>query len=147
MSYALQIPQEYGYVLTVAASSLFINTYHFYLTGTARRACGLAYPIPYATQEQADKDPKAYKFNVAQRAHANYTENLTPFLVALLISGLRYPNVSAGLGAAWVIGRFWYAFGYVSQGPKGRIPGFAISSLSDLALKVMGLVTGYKMIV
>ncbi|KAI1487540.1 MAPEG family protein [Biscogniauxia mediterranea] len=146
MSYALQVPAEYGYVLTVAASSLFINTYHFFLSANARKHSGIAYPTPYATKEQADKDPKAYKFNLAQRAHGNYTENLAPFLTALLISGLHFPQASAGLGAAWVFARFWYAAGYTGSGPQGRLPGFVISALSDLALKVLALMTGVKMI-
>ncbi|KAL7625601.1 hypothetical protein AAE478_004821 [Parahypoxylon ruwenzoriense] len=145
-SYALQVPSEYGYVLTVAASSLFINTFHFVLTGTARRKSGLAYPIPYASQEQAAKDPNAYAFNCAQRAHSNYTENLTPFLGALLISGLYYPTASAALGAAWVFGRVWYAAGYTASGPKGRTKGFTVSAASDLALKIMAIVAGIKML-
>lgn len=45
---------------------------------------------------------------------------LTPFLGALLISGLKYPIPSAGLGAGWVVSRIIYASGYTSFGPKGR---------------------------
>ncbi|KAI0834209.1 membrane-associated proteins in eicosanoid and glutathione metabolism [Hypoxylon sp. FL0890] len=146
VSYALQVPGEYGYVLTVAASSLFVNTLHFFLTAKARKASGLAYPIPYASQEQAEKDPKAYAFNCAQRAHSNYTENLTPFLGALLISGLRFPTASAALGAAWVLGRFWYALGYTSSGPQGRLKGFTLSILADLSLKVMAVIASVKLL-
>ncbi|KAI0377408.1 membrane-associated proteins in eicosanoid and glutathione metabolism [Hypomontagnella monticulosa] len=145
-SYALQVPSEYGYVLTVAASSLFVNTFHFFLTARARAASGLKYPIPYASQEQAAKDPKAYAFNCAQRAHSNYTENLTPFLGALLISGLYYPTASFYLGASWVVGRVWYALGYTSFGPPGRLGGFLLSITSALALKVMAVMTGLKMV-
>ncbi|RYC54250.1 hypothetical protein CHU98_g11964 [Xylaria longipes] len=75
MSFVFEVPKEYGYVLAVATSTLFINTYHKLLSSVARKASGLKYPIPYATQEQADKDPKAFKFNLAQRAHANFGEN------------------------------------------------------------------------
>lgn len=57
----------------------------------------------------------------AQRAHNNFTENLTPFLGALLISGLRYPVYAAGLGALWSTGRVLFALGYTSGGPQGRI--------------------------
>ncbi|KAI1098540.1 membrane-associated proteins in eicosanoid and glutathione metabolism [Jackrogersella minutella] len=145
MSYALQVPSEYGYVLTVAASSIFINTLHVVLTVKARKASGLTYPTPYASKELADKDPKAYAFNCAQRAHANYTENLTPFLGALLISGLYYPTAAGAAGAAWVVGRFWYAIGYASNGPQGRTKGFALSSISDLALKVMAVIASVKL--
>jgi glutathione S-transferase len=137
---------KHSYVLTVASASLFINTYHFWLSAKARGASGIKYPVPYATVEQAEKDPKAYTFNCAQRAHGNFVENFTPFLGALLISGLRFPAASASLGAIWVAGRVWYATGYVSQGPKGRSGGFLISALSDLVLKGFALWTGIQMV-
>ncbi|OTB14056.1 hypothetical protein K445DRAFT_319590 [Daldinia sp. EC12] len=145
-SYALQVPSEYGYVLTVAASSLFVNTFHFLLTVKARNQSGLRYPIPYASQEQAEKDPKAYLFNCAQRAQANFIEHQPSFLTALLISGLWFPTASAALGAGWVLGRTWYAAGYTSSGPPGRTKGFYISFLCDTALKIMAVIAGVKLL-
>lgn len=50
----------------MASASFFVNLYHFALTGKARKASGLKYPIPYATVEQAAKDPAAHKFNCCQ---------------------------------------------------------------------------------
>ncbi|KAI1849494.1 hypothetical protein JX265_012745 [Neoarthrinium moseri] len=146
MPFSLQLPSEYGYVLTVASASFFVNTYHFVLSARARTGSGLKYPIPYATEEQAAKDPKAFKFNCAQRAHGNFVENVTPFLGALLIAGLRFPTASAACGAAWVLGRVWYAAGYTARGPAGRRGGFTISAFSDLALKVMAMWTGVQMV-
>lgn len=58
---------------------------------------------------------------LAQKAHANYVENQPSFLGALLISGLRFPEVSAAFGAAWVILRVVYVRGYVKSGPQGRM--------------------------
>lgn len=58
----------------------------------------------------------------AQRAHANFTENLSPFLVTLLGAGLRFPVPAAALGAAWLAARVVYTVGYTSsKGPKGRM--------------------------
>jgi len=57
----------------------------------------------------------------AQRAHANFTENLTPFLGALLVSGLQYPVFAASLGAVWTVARVLFALGYTSSGPQGRL--------------------------
>ncbi|KAK2728581.1 microsomal glutathione s-transferase [Colletotrichum kahawae] len=99
MPMMLQVPDEYGYVLLVAASTFFINTTHVLLTSKFRKASGLVYPVPYASNEAAEKDRKAYMFNCAQRAHANFTENQPSFLGALLISGLRFPVASAAVGA------------------------------------------------
>ena len=56
------------YTLVVAATSVLLNVYHFAKSGGARKAAQIPYPIPYATTEQAEKDPKAYAFNSAQRA-------------------------------------------------------------------------------
>lgn len=53
----------YSYVLLVAASTFFINTTHVLLTSKFRKASGLKYPVPYASNEQAQKDTKAYMFN------------------------------------------------------------------------------------
>ncbi|KAI0491259.1 membrane-associated proteins in eicosanoid and glutathione metabolism [Xylaria cf. heliscus] len=146
MSFVFEVPKEYGYVLAVATSTIFINTYHKLLTSAARKASGLKYPIPYATQEQADKDPKAYKFNLAQRAHGNFGENLTPFLVSLLVAGLRYPSQATWAGSAWVAGRFAYAYAYTSLGPNGRLPGYVISQLGKIALTVMAVMTCWDMV-
>lgn len=58
----------------------------------------------------------------AQRAHANFTENLTPFLATLFIAGLRFPCAAAGLGFGWLVSRVVYTIGYTSKnGPKGRV--------------------------
>lgn len=83
---------------------------------------GITYPNTYATPEQAAKDPAAYQLNCAQRAHANFTENLTPWMTLLLIAGLRFPVPAAGLGLSWLVSRVVYTVGYTSsRGPKGRI--------------------------
>ncbi|KAM0280287.1 hypothetical protein ACHAQH_004123 [Verticillium albo-atrum] len=122
MPLTIQLPDEFSYVLLVATSTFFINTQHVLLTSRFRKQSGLKYPIPYASNEQADKDRKAYMFNCAQRAHSNFTENHTSFLGALLVAGLRYPVAAAALGAGWTISRFVYALGYTSErGPEGRV--------------------------
>ncbi|KAI6783190.1 MAPEG family protein [Emericellopsis cladophorae] len=133
MPFTLQLPDEYG-------STFLLNTYHFYLTSTSRRASGVAYPAPYASDEQIAKNPKAFTFNCAQRAHANFIENQPSFLGALAISGLRFPMASAVLGATWAFGRLAYVIGYTSSaGPKGRVFGFLVSALSDNALRLMAM--------
>ncbi|KAI0396196.1 membrane-associated proteins in eicosanoid and glutathione metabolism [Xylariaceae sp. FL0594] len=146
MPFILEVPKEYGYVLAVATSSIFVNTYHKFATVFARRASGIQYPITYATQEQADKDPNAYRFNLAQRAHANFVENLTPFIVALLVAGVGYPVPATYAGAAWVAGRFAYAYGYVNKGPSGRRAGYYVSQLGKFALTTMAVLTSYRLV-
>ncbi|KAI1316782.1 MAPEG family protein [Xylariaceae sp. FL0255] len=142
----IQIPEGYGYILAAATSTALLHTYHLVLTSSARKASGIKYPTPYATEEQAAKDPKAYKFNVAQRAHANYTENLTPFLALLGVAGLAYPTQTAYLGWGWVISRFAYAFGYTTYGPPGRGIGFLGSELATLGLLYYAGLTSWNAI-
>ncbi|KAK0635504.1 hypothetical protein B0T17DRAFT_612360 [Bombardia bombarda] len=141
------IPQEYGYVLLAATSTFFVNSFHSITTSKYRKASGIKYPTAYASTEVAEKDPKAYRFNCAQRAHAHFTETLTPFLGALLIAGLRFPTVAAGLGAAWSTFRVIYVLGYTSsKGPAGRVAGSIASSLIDMALKLTATYTAFKLI-
>lgn len=59
----ITLPAEYGYVLMAATSSYFLNFYHGLVTINARKASGIGYPAPYAANEVADKDPKAFAFN------------------------------------------------------------------------------------
>ncbi|CEI65739.1 hypothetical protein FVEN_g7578 [Fusarium venenatum] len=141
MSLVLELPAEYGYVLVAATSTFFINTLHVVLTSKARKRSGLKYPIPYASNDLAEKDAEAYKFNCAQRSHANFTENQISFLGALLISGLRYPVASAVLGAGWAASRVFYAIGYSAGGPQGRMGGSIGSTLCDVSLKFMAAYT------
>lgn len=57
-----------SYTLAVVATTFLLNTFHMVKVVGARKAAKIPYPNPYATAEQAEKDPKAYAFNCAQRA-------------------------------------------------------------------------------
>ncbi len=48
------------------------------------------------------------------------------FLAMLVTSGLRHPVVSAAAGAAWVVGRVIYSYGYYTCNPKHRMPGVKV---------------------
>ena len=144
---AITLPTEYGYVLFAASTTFFVNTLHSFLTSRARKAAGIKYPTSYASVELAEKDHNAYLFNCAQRAHNNFTENLTPFLGALLISGLKYPTQAAMLGFTWSAARVIFAVGYTSKGPQGRMVGSIMGSLTDFLLKLTAAYTalGYAL--
>ncbi|KUI58877.1 Microsomal glutathione S-transferase 3 [Cytospora mali] len=142
----LEIPSDYGYVLLAAASSTFVNMWHSSRVSKFRYASGVAYPNAYASAEEAKEGTLAYRFNCAQRAHSNFTENLTPFLASLLIAGLRFPLVSAGLGFGWFVGRIMYTVGYVGSGPKGRVAGAIVHNLCNLALSFTGAYAAFTLI-
>lgn len=104
-------------------------------TSSLRVTQGIGYPNTYATDEQAKASPAAFQLNcgkscpplcthhswrirrltvfpwIAQRAHANFTENLTPFMATLLIAGTRYPVQAAVMGAGWLVSRIVYTAG------------------------------------
>ncbi|KAH6603343.1 mapeg family [Trichoderma cornu-damae] len=144
MPLTLVLPDTYGFVLAAATSTFFANFLHAQRTAKLRHASKVAYPNAYASHEQAEKDPAAYKFNCAQRAHANFVENQPSAVGALLIAGLNFPLASAILGAAWTFGRVLYLYGYTSSaGPKGRSSGAAVAGLADVALKFMAAYTSY----
>ncbi|KKY32973.1 putative microsomal glutathione s-transferase [Diaporthe ampelina] len=143
----LDISNDYGYVLLTAASTVFVNMWHATLTSKARKASGIGYPNAYATAEQARDSPAAYNLNCAQRAHANFTENLTPFMASLLISGTRYPVQSAVMGAGWLVSRIAYTAGYTSSnGPKGRLTGAIGHYLFGLSLALTACYTSVQMV-
>lgn len=42
-------------------------------------------------------------------------------MLTTLVAGLKYPQLAAGLGAAWIVCRVLYLYGYVYSGkPKGE---------------------------
>ncbi|KAI9155281.1 Microsomal glutathione S-transferase 3 [Paramyrothecium foliicola] len=139
MPFSLVVPDEYGYVLGVAASTALVNLYLSSNVMKHRKASGIKYPNMYASSEQAAKDPAVFKYNCAQRAHGNFLEAQASFLTGLLISGLRWPIPVATLGAGWIVSRILYAVGYTNNGPGGRVIASALSSLSSLALAVMAI--------
>lgn len=79
-------------------------------------------------------------FECAIRVQQNTLEQLIIFIPALwLFSFYISPLWGAGIGALWVVGRALYAWGYY-QAPEKRAPGFAIGSLSTMALLLGSLV-------
>ncbi|PIK43838.1 putative microsomal glutathione S-transferase 3 isoform X2, partial [Apostichopus japonicus] len=77
------LPKEYGYVLLVGSSSVFVMGWLAHQVSKARKKFDVQYPIMYS-----DDKPM---FNCVQRAHQNAVENQSLFLFNLLVSGLEYP--------------------------------------------------------
>jgi len=109
-----------------------------------RKAAGVPYPHAYASQEQiaAASTPSQkhalVTFNAAQRAHANFTENVTVVVVGGLIAGLEYPRAAAGIVLAWSVNRVLYSVGYTRDAGKGRYWG----GLSLILEKVVPFLAG-----
>jgi len=72
------------------------------------------------------------------RVQQNTLELLVMFIPALVIfSYWVRPDIGAGIGAIYLIGRFLYARSYISN-PAARGPGFALSILPTLILLIGG---------
>ena len=79
-------------------------------------------------------------FERANRVHVNTLEGLIVFIPAVVLFALYVSATwAAALGAAFVVGRALYAFGYYRAAEK-RGPGAAISGLVNGALVIGGLV-------
>jgi len=73
-------------------------------------------------------------FERAFRAHMNTLEQAVAFLPVLWLASI-YSNerIAAYLGYAWVIGRLWYIFGYVTHADK-RSWGFIVNAICFVVL-------------
>ncbi|KJY02158.1 hypothetical protein TI39_contig96g00001, partial [Zymoseptoria brevis] len=119
----------------------------------ARVTAGIKYPKAHAdTADMSSATPEQKQamhiFNCAQRAHGNFLENHPGVVMAMLISGLKWPVVTAGLGVTWIVGRIVYQIGYTSktaENGKGRLPGYILGAIPQLALYVMAAWTGISM--
>jgi uncharacterized MAPEG superfamily protein len=82
-------------------------------------------------------DPIFERYN---RVHQNTLESLVLFLPGITIYGTyANPDVAAGLGLIWIIGRFVYLRSYVKE-PGSRGPGFALTTLPSLFLLIGGAI-------
>ncbi|CAL9202825.1 unnamed protein product [Musa hybrid cultivar] len=128
MAAALGIPKEYGYVVLVLLSYIFLNFWMSFQVGKARKKYKVFYPTLYAIKSE-NKDAKL--FNCVQRGHQNSLEMMPVFFATLLVGGLQLPIIAAGLGAVYTVARFFYFKGYASGVPENRL---RIGGINFLAL-------------
>ncbi|KAJ4960723.1 hypothetical protein NE237_020633 [Protea cynaroides] len=124
------LPKEYGYVVLVFVLYSFFNGWMGFQVGKARKKYNVPYPTLYALESE---NKEAKLFNCVQRGHQNSIEYMPVFFVLLLLGGLLYPVISAGLGLVYIVGRYFYFSGYASGDPKnrkrGEFNGFALLGL------------------
>ncbi|MFN8901169.1 MAG: MAPEG family protein [Lysobacteraceae bacterium] len=77
-------------------------------------------------------------FERAFRVQMNTLEQAAMFLPALWVAALwGDPRWAAGFGAAWLLGRVWYAIAYLGAAER-RGGGFVVGLLALVALVVQG---------
>ncbi|KAJ2741689.1 hypothetical protein GGI20_005008 [Coemansia sp. BCRC 34301] len=65
-------------------------------------------------------DAESDEFSRFQKVHQAHVEYLPLAQSSVLLAGLFYPKLSAYAGAAYIVGRFIYSFGYIRAGPDAR---------------------------
>lgn len=117
-------------VSIVAALALLQYSVYVQKAGAARGSFGV--PAPTTTGNE--------DFERQLRVQSNTVEQLVIFLPMLFVfAHYVRPDVAAGLGAVFILGRSLYARAYVTD-PAKRGPGFLLTVISNLVLTVGGLV-------
>jgi len=117
-------------VAIVAALVLIEYMVIVWLTGQARGRYGVAAP---ATTGHPI-------FERWLRVQTNTVEQLVIFFPGLwLFSEHVSPNAAAGLGLVFLVGRAWFARGYVAD-PAKRGPGFILTFIPNTVLVLGGLI-------
>lgn len=119
--------------------ALIIMHVQCFLCGTsvagARRKYGVKYPDMgsgiYA-RKLNDKDWES--FNNYQRVHGNYLEDISLMSCISLVAGAFNPQWTSGLLVAYIVGRFFYGWGYIRSGASGRLAGVIILDLAKFAI-------------
>lgn len=111
-----------SYVLGISlVATPLLAMAHGLVTTSKRKAANCPYPNGYASAEEMKSNPAAYRFNCAQRAHAQFMENAPQTMMFMLVAGIMYPNATTALGVAWLACRVLYMYGYVfSDKEKGN---------------------------
>ncbi|PGH23662.1 hypothetical protein AJ80_02268 [Polytolypa hystricis UAMH7299] len=147
--FSFTVPENYGNVLAIALGAIpLLSFIHGSVTAGQRKPAQVPYPHTYATVEQCKANPAAERFNCAQRAHANFLENMPQTIGTMLVAGLRFPTATTLLGLGWVASRVLFMYGYVYSGkPNGA--GRYIGSgfwLCQGALWALGLAVAWPMV-
>lgn len=80
-----------------------------------------------------------YLFQCAQRSHYQLIEWIASVLIFLLISGIFFPLYASYGGVAWIVGRELYTYGYMNNGPSGRMIGATLADIAALVLFGFGV--------
>ena len=56
-----------------------------------------------------------------QRGHQNSLEVMPMFFMLMILGGLKHPYISAGLGALYIVSRYFYFTGYATGDPQNRL--------------------------
>ncbi|XP_022294415.2 glutathione S-transferase 3, mitochondrial-like [Crassostrea virginica] len=131
MEATLVLSGDFGYVVLVMISSVFMLMWMGFKVGTARKKYEVPYPKMYSDHDD--------RFNCVQRAHQNTLENYPSYLLLQVLSGLFAPKLAALSGLIWCAGRIAYAQGYYTGDPAKRMRG-AFAYIGLLTMLVCSII-------
>lgn len=140
---------DFRYVLAASALLPAVGFFHSLNTLYWRIKSKTNFPLLFADESvKVDYkiDVAKKRFNCAQKAHLQFTENVNLTLVAGWITGVCYPREAAGLITVWAVSRFFYMLAYSTGEPKRRFPPNFFNLASQIALIVSAIVTSIKAI-
>ena len=113
MTFTLDVPPEYGWVLISCAVLPYILSWIIAEDiMAARTRLEVDLPNLYAVP---GVHKHATEFNRVQRGHQNYLETLPSHIVLTLVGGLRHPYACAMGGIFHALGSYLYAKGYADM--------------------------------
>lgn len=116
--------QPHSWVAIVTIAALLVYVWMIFRIGRARAKAGIQAPAMTG-------DPVLERHI---RVQANTLEWLPLFLPSLWLFAVYWSDlVAVGLGVVWIVGRIFYALGYVAD-PSKREAGFIIQALATAIL-------------
>ncbi|KAJ1932980.1 hypothetical protein EC988_009273 [Linderina pennispora] len=139
---AIVIGTNFGYCVMAAAAMCVQCFFEGTRVVAARKKYNVQYPDNGGGRYSDKlKDEDWVAFNNVKRVSDNYSEQIGMVLSVLILAGLYQPKLAASFGTSYVVGRFLYSMGYRSKGPKGRMAGALLMTMSFLGLV---LTAGYN---
>ena len=118
-------------VIIIIALALIQYQVFGFLVGKARGTYNVPAPATIG-------DPIFERYN---RVHQNTQESLMLFIPGMMMFGYySNPNIAAGLGVIWIIGRILYLRSYVKE-PKSRTLGFMLTFFPNIILVFGGAIS------
>mmetsp|Transcript_90069 Transcript_90069/g.124333 ORF Transcript_90069/g.124333 Transcript_90069/m.124333 type:complete len:175 (+) Transcript_90069:27-551(+) len=164
------LPEEYPYVMGIAAVIAFECLLVGFLVAGGKRQSAFNADFMKQFDEQhaaafpGTKAPKGgypdhgtgiysqklsyadwYTFNLRQRAHKNFIEQLTVVCIFTLLAGLFTPQYAIILGSIYAVGRLIGTLGYIKSAQM-RVPGMILTNLSLFALEILAGYNAYTLV-
>ncbi|KAH8835838.1 hypothetical protein DL96DRAFT_1575771 [Flagelloscypha sp. PMI_526] len=137
------LPEGFHLILANLVATCMLLQVQIFMSEGHRKRAGVKYPQQYASKEEQERNPAAFKFNCAQRVHQNTLELFPAIIVMSCVVGTTYPRTAAILGFVWNLGRVGYTYGYMKAPEKRNKYGGLFGSFAGLGLILTSLyVTG-----